>query len=50
MNVVLFFSLGATIDARDCLPNFNLLEAKLNPARYSYRAYKIMQYTKRYMS
>ena len=39
MNVVRLFSLGATTDAKDCLRNFNLLEAKVNPARYSYRVY-----------
>ena len=39
MNVVSLFSLGATTDAKDYLPNFNLLEAKVNPARYSYRVY-----------
>ena len=39
MNVVLLFSLGATTDAKGYLRNFNFLEAKVNPARYSYRAY-----------
>ena len=39
MNVVRLFSLGATTDAKDYLRNFNLLEAKVNPARYSYRVY-----------
>ena len=34
-----FFSLGATTDAEDYLQNFNLLEAKVNPARHSYRVY-----------
>ena len=33
------FSLGATTDAKDYQRNFNLLEAKVNPARYSYRVY-----------
>ena len=37
MNVRRIFSLGATTDAKDCLQNFNLLEANVNPARYSYR-------------
>ena len=31
-----FFSPGATTDAKDYLRNFNLLEAKVNPTRYSY--------------
>ena len=34
-----FFSLGATTDAEDYLQNFNLLEAKVNPARHSYHVY-----------
>ena len=29
------FSLGYTTDAEDYLQNFNLLEAKVNPARHS---------------
>ena len=33
------FSLGATTDAKDYLRNFNLLEAKRNPATHSYREY-----------
>ena len=37
MNVRRIFSLGATTDAKDCLQNFNLLEANVNPATYSYR-------------
>ena len=48
MDVVGLFSLGATTDATDYLRNFNLLEAKVNPARYSYRVY-IMQYTSKYI-
>ena len=36
---VRLFSLGATTDAKDYLRNFNLLEAKVNPARHSYRVY-----------
>ena len=39
MNVVRLFSLGATTDTKDYLRNFNLLEAKVNPARYSYCVY-----------
>ena len=39
MNVVRLFSLGATTDAKDYLRNFNLLEAKANPARRSYHVY-----------
>ena len=39
MNVVRIFSFGATTDVKDYLQNFNLLEAKINPARYSYRVY-----------
>ena len=39
MNVVRLFSLGATTDAKDYLRNFNLLEAKVNPARHSYGVY-----------
>ena len=39
MNVVRHFSLGATTDAKDYRQNFNLLEAKENPARHSYRIY-----------
>ena len=39
MNVVRLFSLGATTDAEDYLQNFNLLEAKVNLARHSYRVY-----------
>ena len=35
MNAVRLFSFGATTDAKDYLINFNLLEAKVNPARYS---------------
>ena len=31
--------LGATADAKDYLRNFNLLEAKVNPARHSCRVY-----------
>ena len=37
MNVVRLFSLRATTDAGDYLPNFNLLEAKGNLARHCYR-------------
>ena len=36
MNVVHIFSFAATTDAKDCLQNFNLLETKVNPSRYSY--------------
>ena len=39
INVVRLFSLGASTDAKDYLQNFNLLEAKVNPARYSYHVY-----------
>ena len=39
VNVVRPFSLGATADAKDYLRNFKLLEAKVNPAKYSYRVY-----------
>ena len=39
MNVVRLFSLGATTDAKDYLRNFNLLEAKVNPTRHSYRVH-----------
>ena len=39
MNVIGLSSLGATTDAKDYLPNFNLLKAKANPARHSYRVY-----------
>ena len=39
MNVVRHFSLGATTDTKDYRQNFNLLEAKENPARHSYRIY-----------
>ena len=39
MNVVRLFSLRATTDAEDYLENFNLLEAKVNPARHSYHVY-----------
>ena len=35
MNIVCLFSLGATTDAEDYLQNFNLIEAKVNPARHS---------------
>ena len=35
MNVVRLFSLGATTDAKDYLRNFNLPEAKGNPATHS---------------
>ena len=38
MNVVRLY-LGATTDAKDYLQNFNLLEAKVKPARHSYRVY-----------
>ena len=34
-----FFSLGATTDAEDYMQIFNLQEAKVNPARHSYRVY-----------
>ena len=39
MNVARLFYLGATTDAKDYLRNFTLLEAKVNPARYSYHVY-----------
>ena len=39
MNVVRLFSLGATTDAKDYRQNFNLFEAKVNPARHSYCVY-----------
>ena len=39
MNVFRLFSLGATTDAKNYLWNFNLPEAKVNPARHSYRIY-----------
>ena len=39
MNVVRLFSLGAATDAKDYRQNFNLFEAKVNPARHSYRVY-----------
>ena len=39
MNAVRLFSFGATTDAKDYLRHFNLLEAKVNPTRYSYRVY-----------
>ena len=39
MNVVRLFSCGATTDAKDYVRNFNLLEAKVNPARHSYHVY-----------
>ena len=39
MNVVRLFSLGATTDAKDYLRNFNLLEAKVNPTKHSYRVH-----------
>ena len=39
MNVVRLFSLGATTDAKDYLQNFDLVEAKVNPTRYSYYVY-----------
>ena len=39
MNVVHLFSLGATADAKGYLRNFNLLEAKVNPARHSYHVH-----------
>ena len=39
MNVVRLFSIAATTDTKDYLRNFNLLEAKVNPARYSCRVY-----------
>ena len=38
-NAVHLFSLGATTDAKDYLQNFNLLGAKVNPARHSYLVY-----------
>ena len=39
MNAVCLFSLGATTDSKVYLRNFKLLEAKVNPARYSYCVY-----------
>ena len=39
MNVVRLFSLGFTTEAKDYLRNFNLPEAKVNPARHSYGVY-----------
>ena len=39
MIVVRLFSLRATTDAKYYLQNFNLLEAKGNSGRYSYRVY-----------